>query len=279
MSVGYVAYIDEAGDDGIRAPNASLSNTSQWMIISAVVVKATNEPQILQDFRNAVMSLEQHQMTHLHFRKLNDDKKAQICSKIAEMRIRAFVVLSHKRNMIGRRNLNAEKSMVNKTARFYCWMTRLLLEKVSEYCGRRTFKDYNENRSIRFEFSDRGGVDIDGIKNYYSYLREQSASGSMFIDKFDLDWSVIDVNEMHIHPNKMRVGLQIADVVASAFFSGLEPNPIDGTTKPEFAKLLLPRIAMLPNGRRYGFGVRTMPTWVPDLPSAQAELRDFYLTK
>lgn len=220
MSVGYVAYIDEAGDDGIKAPNARLSNTSQWMIISAVVMKVSNEEQVLKDFRSAVASLDQHQMTHLHFRKLNNEKKNIICKKIADMKLRAFVVLSHKRNMIGRRNLNAEKSMVNKTARFYCWMTRLLIEKVSEYCGRRTLKDYNEERTIRFEFSDRGGVDINGIRSYYSYLREQSATGTMFINQFDLDWSVIDVNEMYIHPNKMRIGLQIADVVASAFFLG-----------------------------------------------------------
>lgn len=279
VPVGYIAYIDEAGDDGIKSRNDGGSLSSQWMVMAAVVIKAEREHQVVEWVKNIVKNIGQHQISHLHFRNLNDNKKRAICLEIARLDLRIFVVLSHKRNMLGYRNLNAQKSMINKTAFFYCWMSRLLLETVTAYCGRRTKTHYNEVRSLRIEFSDRGGVNLEGIKNYYMYLREQSKLGIMYNDAFDLDWSVFDENELYFYPNKMRAGLQLADIAASAFFSGLEPIRKDGSTKPEFAKLLEPRIAMTAKGKKYGFGVRTMPRWIPDLPPEQAELRDYYIKK
>jgi hypothetical protein len=178
--------------------------------------------------------------------------------------------------MIGYRNLHAERAKVNRTAWFYCWMTKLLLERVTAYCGSRTHKDYGDARSIRIELSERGGVKIGDVRAYYRYIGDQSRMGLLFNDRFDLDWSVVDVNESYIYPNKMRAGLQLADTVASAFFAGLERAP-DGTTNPEPAKLLLPRICADRANRKYGFGVKMMPVWVPDLPPEQAALRDFYM--
>jgi len=276
--VGYIAYIDEAGDDGLRPKEPGELTASQWMVISAVLVKAASEPLVLDWVKQIVYKLQQHQLTHLHFRRLKDDKKDIVCTEIAGLNVRIFSVLSHKRNMIGYRNLLAEKAKVNRTAWFYCWMSRLLLEKVTAYCGRRSVRDYGEKRLIRFEFSDRGGVKIDDIREYYKYLRGQSKLGLMYHSAFDLDWSVFDEGELYTYPNQARAGLQLADSVASAFYVGLEP--IGGMkTKPEFAKLLLPRIAADRNNCKYGFGVRTMPVWVMNLPPEQAELRDFYKSK
>lgn len=276
--VGYIAYIDEAGDDGVRAKGPDERKASDWMVISAVVIRANREGEVVGWVRDLIKQIGQHQITHLHFLKLPDDKKLLVCREIAKLHIRTFSVLSHKSNMIGYRNLRAERARVNKTAWFYCWMTRLLLERITAYCSNRSLKDYNEKRVIRFELSDRGGVKIDDVRNYYKYIGQQSKMGMMYLDQFDLDWTVFDHKELYIFPNKMRAGLQLADCVASAFFAGLEPKE-DGGTKPEFAKELLPRVCPDKKGRRYGFGVRTMPVWVPFLSPQQAELRNFYLGK
>ena len=155
-------------------------------------------------------------------------------------------------------------------------MTRLLMEKVTAYCGRRSLKDYGEHRCIRCEFSDRGGVIIDDIKEYYKYLSDQSRLGIMYHARHDLDWRVFSPNQLFIYPNKMRAGLQLADCVASAFFAGLESTP-NGLIKPAFAKALVPRICPDHKGNRYGFGVRTMPLWAHNIDPTRAELRDFLL--
>lgn len=277
--VGYIAYIDEAGDDGLgKIKTRSEKGASEWMVISAILIKANREKEIFDWVKNIIKGLNQHQITYLHFRALSGEKKNSVCLQISSLHLRIFVLISHKKNMEQYRNVRAEKAKVNKTAWFYCWMTKLLMERVTAYCGSRTNRDYGEARSIRCEFSDRGGVNIDDIKNYYKYIGNQGRMGMLYNDKFDLDWSVTDPNEMYSYPNKMRAGLQLADIAASAFFAGLEPTE-NGLTTPEYAKLLLPRICQDRKNRRYGFGVKLMPVWVPNLPLEQAELIEFYMPK
>lgn len=277
--VGYIAYIDEAGDDGLeKIKTIKETGASEWMVIAAVLIKAERETEVVGWVKEIIKKLKQHQINHLHFRNLKPNKKLIVCSEIATLNVRLFAVLSHKRNMQGYKNLHAEKAKVNRTAWFYCWMTHLLLERVTDYCGRRTISDYGSARTIRFEFSDRGGVNIEDIKAYYKYLGDQSRIGMLYNSTFDLDWSVVDTKEMYIFPNKMRAGLQLADSLASGFFSGLERSA-DGSTKPELAKNFSPRICMDRKGRKYGFGVKLMPTWVPNMPREQAELIEFYKSK
>src|SRR5271169_2878146 len=129
-SVGYIEYIDEAGDDGLKIKGETERKASDWMVISAVVVRAANEPNVLGWVKNIVQNLGQHQLTHLYFRTLNEEKRSQVCGEIAKLALRSFTVLSHKHNMIGYRNIRAERAKANRTAWFYCWMSRLLLEKV-----------------------------------------------------------------------------------------------------------------------------------------------------
>lgn len=277
--VGYIAYVDEAGDDGLKKIRTKTERgASEWMVMSAVVIKAAREPEALDWAKSIIRKFDQHQLTHIHFQKLDKSKKIIACSELAGRPLRIFALLSHKRNMQGYRNLHAEKAKVNRTAWFYCWMSKLLLERVTAYCGWRSKHDYGEQRTIRFEFSDRGGVNINDIRNYYHYIGDQSRLGLLFNDTFDLDWTVVDPDEMHIFPNKQRAGLQLADIAASAFFSGLEFSD-DGTTNPEFAKLLLPRICRDRQRKIYGFGVKMMPVWVPNLPPGQSALREFYIKK
>lgn len=275
--IGYIAYIDEAGDDGLlRLRTRQSKGASEWMIMSAVVIKAVREHQTLAWVKDIIKKVDQHQITQIHYYKLPYGKKLLVCAELANLSVRIFILISHKRNMQGYRNLRAEQAKVNRTAWFYCWMSKLLLERVTAYCGRRALRDYQEQSVIRFEFSDRGGVNIDDIREYYRYIRWKSKTGMLFDDRFDLDWSVVDTDEMYQFPNSVRAGLQLADIAASSFYGGLEFSP-EGTTKPEPAKLLLPRICPDKKGMRYGFGVKLMPVWVPNLPPAQADLINFYM--
>jgi hypothetical protein len=277
LPAGYVAYIDEAGDDGLKPKSNNERRTSEWMVIAAVLIKSNSESNVIPWVQSIINKIDQHQLTHLHFRTLRDDKKDIVCKEIAKLNVRIFAVLSHKHNMIGYRNVRAEKAKVNRTAWFYCWMTRLLMEKITTYCGHRSIKDYGEHRTIRCELSDRGGVRINDVKDYYKYLSDQSRMGMMYHDRHDLDWPVFSPDQLFNYPNKMRAGLQLADCVASAFFAGLEATP-GGLIKPAFAKALVPRICPDLKGRRYGFGVRTMPLWAHNVDPNRAELRDFLLS-
>lgn len=275
--VGYVAYLDEAGDDGLRrVRNAGSGGASQWLVLSAVVTKVERDSEISGWVKSIIQSLDQPQTTHLHFRSLKDDKRLSACNQLANLPIRIFVTMSHKMNMEGYTNLAAEQARVNKTAWFYCWMSRLLLERVSAYCGQRCLKDYGEPRSLRIEFSDRGGVKIDDIVAYYHYISEQSRLGIMFNKYFDLDWSVMDINQIISRPNNMRAGLQMSDIAASAFYQSVESDSRLGLNAT-YAEALAPRMARNRNGSVYGFGLKVMPRWIPSrLPQPQRRIFDFY---
>ncbi|MEJ0092792.1 MAG: DUF3800 domain-containing protein [Methylocella sp.] len=276
---GYIAYIDEAGDDGLRTLKTKTPNgASEWMVLSAVLIKAERETDTVRWVKDIITKINQHQITNIHFQKLKDDKRMIASEELAKLNVRIFSVISHKQNMIGYRNARAEQAKINKTTWFYCWLSRILLERITVYCGNRSKKDYGQPRFVKFEFSDRGGVKIEDIRDYYRYLHSQSRIGSLFHSAFDLDWSVFEHDELYSYPNKMRAGLQLADIAASAFFAGLERAP-DGTTRSEFAKQLLPRVCRNHQRRVFGFGVKVWSVWLDQLPPEQRSLIDFYRSK
>jgi hypothetical protein len=279
--IGYIAYIDEAGDDGTRKIKTDRSpGASEWMILSAVLVKVEREKDVLGWVQELVRMIGQHQITHLHFRTLPDDKKEMCCNYLSKQHVRLFSMISNKRNIEGRRNIRAERAGVNRTARFYCWMTRLLLEEITDFCARRTLSDYGEKRIVRFEFSDRGGLNIKDIRSYYKYIQAQTRMETIYIDRYNLDWSVVDTEEFYVYPNKMRAGLQLSDIVASAFYAGLERTSAQPLNS-EFAKLLFPRMARGHRKRIIGTGVKFMPRWLSgdDVAPDQSELVRFYVAR
>ena len=92
-------------------------------------------------------------------------------------------------------------------------------------------------------------------------------------------WSVIDWDEIRVLDHKERAGLQLADVVAGAFYQGVELNRGGGEIDcdPSHAKLLKPIIACRPGGWTIGYGLRTMP--IPaamGLTVSQRALFEFY---
>ena len=256
-SVGYIAYIDESGDDGIRRVKPiDPSGATEWFVLSAVVVRVDRELEVLQWVRDTITALEQHQRKDLHFRDLSSEKKKFVCSAIAEKPLRCFAVLSNKKNMRQYRNQRAEKVPARNW--FYCWMTRLLLERVTQYCGRRSLSEHGSARSVRLEFSQRGGMSYSQFRAYMTWLRLQSGSGSLFLPQGDLDWSVVDVNQVFAYGHRRRAGLQLADTVASAFYQAVDINK-PGICDPQFAELLAPRMCLGLSGEVYGFGVKLMP--------------------
>ncbi|MGH6817214.1 MAG: hypothetical protein ACREC1_00400, partial [Methylovirgula sp.] len=85
---------------------------SEWLVMSAVVIRESNEPDALQWLKTIIEKLKQPQRRHLHFRQLRDDRKEIVCREIAALNVRLFCVISNKRNMRGYRNLSAEKAKV-----------------------------------------------------------------------------------------------------------------------------------------------------------------------
>lgn len=118
--IGYIAYVDEAEDTGLAQIRTEHTHSaSERLVMSAVLIRVERGSEMEQWARHTIASLDQHQVRQLHFRLLPNHKKSSVCRQLASMDVRLFTLLSHKRNMQGYRNINAERAGVNRTAWFY----------------------------------------------------------------------------------------------------------------------------------------------------------------
>jgi hypothetical protein len=273
MTVGYVAYIDESGEEGLRQVRPlHPGKSSEWFILSAFLVKVHNDKNIVQ-WLKAIPLKNIHQRTHIHYRDLSPPNRRRLCEGIAKLPSRCFVVMSNKKNMQGHKNPNAEKFPAQNW--FYCWITRLLLERVTGFCASRAMRDWNETRTVRLIISTRGGMSYGQLRAYLYWIREQSKSGKLYLSQGDLDWSVVNIDDIHPFDHSQRAGLQIADAVASAFYEAVECWP--RACEPAFAKLLKPRMARSDTGQILEYGIKPMPALrKARLNLAQREIFEFY---
>ncbi|HEY8594118.1 MAG TPA: DUF3800 domain-containing protein [Devosiaceae bacterium] len=275
-SYDYVAYIDESGDDGLRAVKPlTIPGSSEWLILSAVLVRAANQSKT-KDWVAAIRgSLNSHQVRSVHFAKLDPSKKRLACEALASLEARYFVVASNKKNMQGYKNPDAER--IPSQCWFYCWMSRVLLERVTRYVLQHSTREYGEPRHVRLEFSERGGLRYSQMQAYYEWLKLKRSNP--FLPWGKIEWETLHPDLFFVYPHWQREGLQLADIVASAFFKACDKHDT-GACDPQFAKLLKPRMAREPDtpaGQISGYGVKLLPKLAEaKLDGGQAEIFRFY---
>lgn len=255
--IGYIAYIDEAGDPGLKTVRPIDENgASEWLVLSAVVVKAAREPFVKDWVEEIIGDLGIRQRRDLHYRTLSPTRKIAAGNKIASLPLRAFAICSNKKNMRGHFNPRAAK--ISSQQWFYNYCVRLLLERVTAYCAARTLRDYGEERLIKVEFSEKGGHRYSQTSAYHYYLKEQQAGGRVFLNKREPVMTMLDWQLMEAFPHGERAGLQLVDFVASAFYQAIDCGG-PGKWDIEPAKTLAP-ILPRERGSRKDFSVALFPT-------------------
>lgn len=272
----YVAYIDEAGDDGLKAVKPlSYPGASEWLILSAVVIKAQNQSKVPEWVSDIKSEFRNHQRPDIHFTGLNPAKRIKACEMMAKLDARYFIVASNKKNMEGYENPFAGK--IPSSNWFYCWMTRLLLERVTKFVYDNSLKNYGTPKKLRIEYSARGGLKYTQMAAYYEWM--QMKKSNPFLPWGKIYWEVMSHELLKVYPHQDREGLQLADVLASAFFKACDKHDT-GACDPQFAKLLSPRMGREANngkGQVSGFGVKLMPSLhKAKLDNDQAEIFKFY---
>ena len=206
--------------------------------MGAVVVRKENETNVplwLQKIRYEAKS---RQSTDLHFRKLSDRQKRVVCSETAQLHMRMFTVISNKRNM--RQHKNRPASYISQHKHwFYWWITRLILERVTQFCADQNALDGTPGRRLQIEFSRRKDLKRHEFTDYFTRISMQGKSS--FLNKRQIDWSIFDFQNVHFYDHETRAGLQFADILASAFYQAVNTHP-HGSCCPDYGKLLQPRI-------------------------------------
>jgi hypothetical protein len=273
---GYVAYIDEAGDDGIkRVRPIDADGASEWFVLGAYVVEADKAPETPARLRTLLETIRGNQRTDVHFARLSPKRRELVCAELALHKARCFVAISHKPNMRGYRNAKAERVGGGKNI-FYNFMSRILLEKISRYCYIHSLRRHKEPRHVRLEFSNRGGHWYGLMRGYYGRLQMQDSNGNLYLTTDRINWEVVNIQDIHNFDHSNSPGLQLADVVTSAFYQALgETN--GRAANPQYARLLEPLMARSLGGTAWGMGVKFMPNFekAPLSPS-QREIFEFY---
>ncbi|WP_347272072.1 hypothetical protein [Sphingomonas sp. CARO-RG-8B-R24-01] len=250
------------------------------MIVSAAVIPAEFEPDVQVWITELMKLIGSQQLRDIHFQKLRPDRKALVCSYIAQKRVKLFVVASNKQNMQGYTNPKA--SNIPSNSWFYCWLTRVLLERVTDFVHAASMRKYGEPKLMKLEYSERGGLSYSQMHAYYEWLRLKSASGAvpLYIPWGNLEWSVMHRDLMTVFNHKERDGLKLPDIAASAFFKALDIHDT-GACDPAFAKLLAPAMARSPERKlTCGYGVKLLPNWRTldrfAVPEPQREILRYY---
>jgi len=250
---GYSVYIDEAGDPGVKAKTPA--GASEWFVVSAVVVSTSRDVDVVDWLRDMREAVRMQQRQALHYRNLSQSNRHRICRMLSTKNVRLFTVTSHKTNMRGRRNPRIGKALGRDE--FYNWCLRLLLERVTSWCSRRAKLDALPGPGARIVFSERGGQDYQHLKAYLELLEAQATSGYGVKLAREIVPGVIMPELIEVRRHADLAGLQLADIVASAFFQAVNIRS-DDDLEPAFA--LQPRVAKSVRARTAAeFGLLRLP--------------------
>ncbi|WP_437828809.1 DUF3800 domain-containing protein [Sorangium sp. So ce1153] len=245
MAGSFKVYIDESGDEGFRFDRGS----SEWFVLSAVITRAEYDiptVQLLDEVRTIIGRKPKQQ---LHFRDLKHHHRIPYVSKIASGRLRTVNILVHKPSL---------SSATFAEGRLYFYTARYIVERISWFCRDMRLPGDSGDGIADITFSNKSGMSYDDFRSYMRNLRDANKSG---YSSNSVHWAAIDPDRIEAQPHAKRMGLQIADAVASSFYAALEPKY--GFIEDRYAKILQPVVYAYkyPDGRekQYNYGFKLWP--------------------
>ena len=255
MKSSFIAYVDESGDEGFVF-NTDGTGSSRWFVLSAAVIRQTNDLQMVSCLKDVRTVLKKAPKTPLHFVDLKHEQRVPYIRRVGELPIRTVSVLVYK-------PLIAEPEKFQNTSYLlYRYATRLLLERISWLVreGRRAGEGDGFTDVI---FSNRSNMSYDDIRAYLRLLLKQAEANP---SQVQLDPTVIDPERISAVDHAKLAGLQVADAVASGFHFALKVNRYGETEAGYLAHLK--RTIYRHKTVAMGYGVKL---WPEDLKTVTAK--------
>ncbi|WP_456411952.1 DUF3800 domain-containing protein [Oceanithermus sp.] len=235
--MGFLVYVDESGDEGFRFSSGS----SRWFVLSGVIVPVKSELAVMKGIVNEMRSLlkkngvPDKKLKTLHFKDLRHEQRLPYVHKIAEAEELVTVsVLVDKTQL--------ESPCFKKGHRLYFYAVRLLMERVSWFCSSAVEPE------ATVVFSNKATMSYDDLRGYFKLLTSK---------KTEINWDVVAPERMHTLTAGKRMGLMVADAVASSYFYAVEHSAY-GYTEDRYVRTLLP-LAYSNSGCAKKYGVKLYP--------------------
>jgi len=239
----FCVYIDESGDEGFDFEK----RTPEWFIISAAITRSVKDLETLTGIIKPMRELFKYGPTQeIHFRKLTHEKRVPYVEKIASAQVRSVTIAVHKPSLTSQETFRAKN-------RLYFYVCRFLLERVSWFC-RDSFdpRKHEGDGSIDLIFSKRKNLSYEELRCYLKKLHEQSAC-----EDIRIEWSKIKEDQIKAYSSSQRMGLQVADAIATSAFYALNKTGY-GFTEDKYVSILL-RGMYKHQGKLLGYGLKLWP--------------------
>ena len=213
MNPSFVVYIDESGDEGFVF-NADGSGSSRWFVLSAAVIRKTNDLQMVSCLKDVREVLGKPPKTPLHFVDMKHEQRVPYIRRVGDLPIRTVSVLIHKPL------ITEPEKFQNTKYLLYRYATRMLLERVSWLC--RDQRQANQGDGFAdIIFSNRSNMSYEEICDYLRLLIRQHDDDPQ---KVQIDPTVIDPERIRSVEHSRLAGLQVADAVASGLHFAVKVN-------------------------------------------------------
>jgi hypothetical protein len=223
----FIAYIDEAGDEGFGKLRTQGVNggQSRWLLMGACIVEAQHDAKLPQ-WRDGIIKRLEKPWRDLHFINLGHDQRVVTCQEIAKLPVLGAVAFSHKITIPGTKYAGVFK----QKGYLYNYLVRWLLERITADVKAKPGGPHR----LRLVFSRRGGTNYTVMTNYLRRLRDDR---TMYPIVYNIAWDVLNPNDLAVLNHSRSAGLQLADCITSAFHSAVEPNMF-GNYEARYADLL-----------------------------------------
>jgi len=248
MAHSFIAYIDEAGDDGLnpdkyRVPGRS-GGSSHWLTIGATVWRLSRDLDAVRwakEIRGRLPQQKAHKP--LHYKDLDHAQRVMAITGLCGRPMRATAVIANK--PIIPAGLYPQKHQL------YHYLCRYLIERLSWLCRDMRPKVPEGDGRVKIVFSRRRAMNYDDFQAYIQRLKNAADP------EIRIHWPVIDIPAIEAEDHGNRFGLQIADLVISGLTAALEPD-FYGNVEPRFARMLKPVIYHRGNNS-LSYGTKVVP--------------------
>lgn len=265
----FVAYVDEAGDEGLKFGQGS----SEWFVLGAAILRRASEmPEIrlVDDVRARLNRGRKPENQHpakkaLHFRDLQHEVRKFYAARIAQADLATAVVLIKKRDLLPHYQTPAKQRDLRQN--LYYLATFMLMETVSHYCTESYKPGDTGDGSVDLVFSSRSTMDYDLLRGLIGMVLADPPNFS-YRGKAGTD--IIRPAQVQAIMHSKSMGLQIADAITSGYFYAVEASA-DGFTEDAYVRLLLPR-ACRHGGQVFGSGAQFRHCSGPTLEEMRREV-------
>jgi hypothetical protein len=233
MACSFVVYVDEAGDEGFSFTRGS----SEWFVLSAVVTLKAEDLETVKLVDRVRRRLGRPDHKPLHFRDLRHEHRLPLIEEISRASLRVATLLIHKPSIPSPEEFRGNSLL-------YFQAVDELMERVSRLC--RGGRSHVGDGSADIIVSTRAGLSFEGLREVFRSSME----------RFGPD-AAIRHEQVYTYTAGRRMGLQIADAVASGFLKAVESSEY-GHTEDRYARMLRP-VLYRRDEACYGHGLRFWP--------------------